>query len=153
MTILADVTEVTASEVLRRGVNCIVNRNAEPQTIVRAVLASLSGETVLPTDVVRRMIEVPAGGPPNLDGRDTALLECLAQGMTTETIAAQMACSVRTLNRWKQSLYRRIGARNQAEALALAMVWGVAGNPGGGACRHSTAKVGIELTVVDRDPS
>ncbi len=153
VTILLDVTEATASEALRRGANGIVHRNAEPRSIVSAVLASLRGETVLPTEVARRMIGVPTDGPTNLDRRDMALLESLVLGVTTENIAAQMCCSVRTLNRWKQALYQRIGAKNQSEAIALAIVWGLADDACGTRSGHLNAKGGIELTGVGQESS
>ena len=66
---------------------------------------------------------VNAGG---LTPRETEVLRLLASGGTNKEIAAELVISVHTVERHLATIYRKIGARNRAEATAFAHTSGLA---------------------------
>jgi DNA-binding CsgD family transcriptional regulator len=59
--------------------------------------------------------------PSGLSKRETEVLRLLATGMTNRQIADALVVSVHTVERHVNNLYRKIGARNRADAAAFAV--------------------------------
>jgi DNA-binding CsgD family transcriptional regulator len=59
--------------------------------------------------------------PAGLTGREAEILRLLADGKTNREIAATLVLSVHTIERHLANAYRKIGARNRAEATAFAL--------------------------------
>lgn len=66
----------------------------------------------------RRSKEVPAGEP--LSKRESEVLRLLDSGRTNSEIAEDLFVAVGTVKTHANSIYRKLGARNRAEALARA---------------------------------
>jgi DNA-binding CsgD family transcriptional regulator len=62
-----------------------------------------------------------AHAPSGLSKRETEVLRLLATGMTNRQIADALVVSVHTVERHVNNLYRKIGARNRADAAAFAV--------------------------------
>lgn len=60
------------------------------------------------------------GSPVGMTRREEEVLRCVAAGMSNREIAAALSVSVRTVERHIENLYRKIDARNKAEAVAYA---------------------------------
>jgi DNA-binding NarL/FixJ family response regulator len=54
--------------------------------------------------------------PDRLTGREAEILRLLAMGRTNKEIAGELVISVHTVERHVQNAYRKIDARNRAEA-------------------------------------
>ncbi len=64
----------------------------------------------------------PASRPPDaLTPREAEILRLLAAGKTNKEIAAELVISVHTVERHVQNAYRKVNARNRAEAAAYAV--------------------------------
>jgi DNA-binding NarL/FixJ family response regulator len=61
----------------------------------------------------------------SLTRREVEVLRLLAGGRSNKQIAAELVVSVHTVERHVQNAYRKIGARNRAEATAFAVREGV----------------------------
>jgi DNA-binding NarL/FixJ family response regulator len=59
--------------------------------------------------------------PAGLTGREAEILRLLAAGRTNREIAETLVLSVHTIERHLANSYRKIGARNRAEATAFAL--------------------------------
>jgi DNA-binding NarL/FixJ family response regulator len=62
--------------------------------------------------------EAPQGPP--LSDREREVLEAVASGATNREIAARLFLSPHTVKEHTSSLYRKLGARNRAEAVQKA---------------------------------
>jgi len=65
--------------------------------------------------------EVEATPPAGLTGREAEILRLLAEGRTNREIADTLVLSVHTIERHLANAYRKIGARNRADATAFAL--------------------------------
>jgi DNA-binding NarL/FixJ family response regulator len=68
-----------------------------------------------------RAMRTPAGGPVRLTRRELDVLRLLAAGKSNRAIGAELFLSVRTVERHIANLYRKIDARNRADATAWAI--------------------------------
>jgi two-component system response regulator DesR len=60
------------------------------------------------------------GAPPTLSSREREVLELMARGSTNREIAAALHLSPHTIHEHTSGLYRKLGARNRAEAVQRA---------------------------------
>lgn len=123
--ILDLVTSERAAHALRRGASGVVERTAHPEHVIEVLRATLEGFTVLPLAVARELAVALSPLPGDLAADERVFLGGVAAGVSMEELADDLACSVRTLYRRQRSLYRRLGIRSRAEAIALAMAWGL----------------------------
>jgi DNA-binding NarL/FixJ family response regulator len=94
------------------GASGFVSKDWEAKDVARAVRAVGMGQTVFaPTS------EQPA---PPLSEREREVLDLIAAGSTNREIAASLYLSPHTVKEHTSALYRKLGARNRAEAVQLA---------------------------------
>jgi two-component system nitrate/nitrite response regulator NarL len=112
-------------EALRAGAVGFLPKTADPERLVRPLLAVLDGWSVLPEPVLRALLE-RAGRleEDGLLGRITAderrLWRLIAAGRGTVEIATALHVSERTAKRLVAQLLRRLGVATRVEAAALA---------------------------------
>jgi two-component system response regulator DesR len=94
------------------GASGFVSKDWEAKDVARAVRAVGIGQTVFaPTS------EQPA---PLLSEREREVLDLIAAGSTNREIAASLYLSPHTVKEHTSALYRKLGARNRAEAVQRA---------------------------------
>ncbi|OLB77575.1 MAG: hypothetical protein AUI14_15620, partial [Actinobacteria bacterium 13_2_20CM_2_71_6] len=114
--------------VLQSGVPAAVDWRAAPADIVQALCAALAGHTVLPTPVARSLAHtapVRATAARRLSSDDVRWLRLLAKGGSVARLANSEGYSQREIFRRLAKVYKRMGARNRPEAIALAGRWGL----------------------------
>ncbi len=94
------------------GASGFVSKDLEARELVAAVHRVGSGHTLFPPRA-----EQPA---PLLSPREREVLELIAAGSTNPEIAGRLYLSPHTVKEHTSSLYRKLGARNRAEAVQLA---------------------------------
>jgi DNA-binding NarL/FixJ family response regulator len=73
-------------------------------------------------DQAATLLEQASATPPaGLTSREVEILKLLAGGRTNREIAAELVLSVHTIERHLANAYRKIGARNRADATAFAL--------------------------------
>ena len=112
-------------EALRAGAAGFLPKTADPEALVRPLLAVLDGWSVIPEDLLRRLLEASApSGEQDLAQRLTAderrLWRLIADGVSTVEIATTLHVSERTTKRLVAHLLRRLGVSTRVEAAALA---------------------------------
>ncbi|WP_158883776.1 response regulator transcription factor [Amycolatopsis anabasis] len=112
---------------LRAGAHAAVGWGSSPDEIVDAVRSAMAGHTRLPTAVAQALAktsaERPRGTP--LLSREVHWLRVLASGGSVVQLARAEGYSQREIFRRLSDIYRRMGARNRHEAIALAGQWGL----------------------------
>jgi DNA-binding NarL/FixJ family response regulator len=114
-----------ALEALRAGAAGFLPKSADPEKLVRPLLAVLDGWSVLPEPLLRQLLEAAApSGEEGLLGRlgsdERRLWRLVADGMSTVDMATTLHVSERTVKRLVATLLRRLGVATRVEAAALA---------------------------------
>jgi two-component system nitrate/nitrite response regulator NarL len=127
-----------ALEALRAGAAGFLPKTADPETLVRPLLAVLDGWSVIPEDLLRTLLEASAptgnaGIAERLTSDERRLWRLVADGTSTVDIATTLHVSERTVKRLVANLLRRLEVSTRVEAAALAGRAGLgteAGGPG-----------------------
>jgi two-component system response regulator DesR len=101
------------------GASGFVSKDLDARDVVAAVRMVGLGMTMFP-----RKSEQPA---PLLTEREREVLDLVAAGSTNREIAEQLFLSPHTVKEHTSALYRKLGARNRAEAVQLAQRIGLLG--------------------------
>jgi DNA-binding NarL/FixJ family response regulator len=72
-------------------------------------------------------VEEPAALIGDLSKRQRQVLEGIVRGCANKVIAWELGLSVRTVEAYRAQLFERLGARNAADAVRLAMAAGIGG--------------------------
>ncbi|MFC9817558.1 response regulator transcription factor [Streptomyces virginiae] len=128
--------EADLLQVVECGVRAIVwRREATEDRLLQAVRAAARGDGDLPSDLIARLITqvgsmqrsaerlpgiagMPASG---LVRREVDVLRLVADGLSTEEVAAKLAYSERTVKNVMHGLTTRLHLRNRAHAVAYAL--------------------------------
>jgi len=126
-------TSEVDSHLLFAGASGLIHFEDEGvHAIGRAVRAVASGTTALHPDVtkavlqqwrdMRRGLDVATGVSrnPQLTTRERAVLAALAEGLTSRAAATRLGVAEKTIESHKARIYAKLGARNQAHAIAIA---------------------------------
>jgi DNA-binding NarL/FixJ family response regulator len=105
---------------LRAGVHGCVDRNADGPALVQAVIAAGRGQAVLSGGALQRLhrglrsdITVP------LTPREREVRALIETGLPDKLIAAELAISVKTVEKHVSSLLRKLDVRNRTELATL----------------------------------
>jgi DNA-binding NarL/FixJ family response regulator len=114
-----------AVEALRAGAAGFLPKTADPEALVRPLLAVLDGWSVLPEDLLRKLLDdaTPTGEQgvaERLTADERRLWRLVADGAPTMEIATTLHVSERTAKRLVASLLRRLGVSTRVEAATLA---------------------------------
>ncbi|MFC8520156.1 response regulator transcription factor [Streptomyces sp. NPDC057257] len=105
---------------------------AQPQSLIRAVLAAAAGEALLPSEVqgelldqadrLQRNVLVPKGlTPSGLSTREIDVLRLVAQGLELAEVADTMRYSERHIKKILYGVINRLGLRNRVHAVSYAI--------------------------------
>ncbi len=94
------------------GASGFVSKDLEATEVARAVQLVGQGQTMFPPKIAQ-----PA---PLLTEREREVLALIAEGATNGEIAGRLFLSPHTVKEHTSALYRKLGARNRAEAVQLA---------------------------------
>lgn len=108
-------------QALRAGATAYLPKTADPEALVRPLLAVLDGWSVVPEELLRRLLEDAApSGEQGLAERLTAderrLWRLVADGTSTVEIATTLHVSERTAKRLVAALLRTLGVATRVEA-------------------------------------
>lgn len=123
---------------LRSGASGFIGKGAEPDDIVRAVLAVDDGETLLSPaatkGLIARYVLPPSGARSAADRapelrelteRETEVLELVAKGRSNQQIAADLVISPHTAKTHVNRMMTKLGAHDRAQLVILAYETGL----------------------------
>jgi DNA-binding NarL/FixJ family response regulator len=100
-------------------------KDAEPDAIIRAILAVHEGQAIFDPGIAARVIAA-TGTPqadrpfPVLTEREFEILDRLARGLRNDAISARMGISMKTVQNNVSTILLKLGASDRAQAVALA---------------------------------
>lgn len=111
-------------QALHDGADGCLYRTVDPNELLHALLTLANGWSVLPADLLSTLVAASVRPETELlrrlDQDERALWAALASGATTSELARRLIVSERTAKRHVAALLRKLGARNRAQAAALA---------------------------------
>jgi DNA-binding NarL/FixJ family response regulator len=126
-----DVAASCLTDLLALGVKAVVRRDeASAGRLVELALLAARGEAALPGDLLGRLVERlrtdrdGRAGPPrpaSLTERERAVLELLAEGLSTAEVAHELCYSERTVKNVLRDFVVRHGLANRTHAIAYAI--------------------------------
>lgn len=111
------------------AVGVLAKEALTPETLEANVRAALHGASVLPSELMSRMMGVPepeASGPPRvtvgrLSPREQEVLRLIAEGHGTREVARELSYSERTIKNVLHDVSTKLGARSRSQAVAHAV--------------------------------
>lgn len=128
-------TESLVPRLLAAGARGYVPKDAGPDVLVHAIRAVASGGWFVQSGPGSPLFEglrwlgisgpLDGARPPHLGARDREYLRLLVRGLTDAEIARTLHLAKPTVKAQMRKLYRTLGARNRAQAVARAVVLGL----------------------------
>ena len=120
---------ISATAARAAGAAGFVTKDRSAAEIVEAIRRIGAGEDVFDTSPspVGGPAETTTGRPAHqrLTGREQEVLQLVAAGLTNAEIAAELRLSPNTVKEHASSMFRKLGARNRADAVVRAQRLGV----------------------------
>ena len=119
---------------LQAGARGYLLKDAEPDAIIRAILAVHEGQAIFDPGIAARVIAATgtrqADRPfPVLTEREFEILDRLARGLRNDAISARMGISMKTVQNNVSTILLKLGAADRAQAVALARDAGMGRRP------------------------
>ncbi len=114
------------------GADGYLLKNATPDELRKAILQVHGGMAVLAPDVTRKVMGAVRTDPASLashglSSREMEVLQCLAQGLTTNQISNELFISDNTVKTHVRHIMEKLEASNRAEAVSKATQMGLIG--------------------------
>jgi DNA-binding NarL/FixJ family response regulator len=113
------------SMALDAGAKGYVLKSAPPAELVRAVRMVHSGQAYIDPALAGGLLEHRLVTANMLSGRETEVIQLLANGLTTEAVGRQLFLSTSTVRSYAESAMRKLEASNRVQAVAIALRLGL----------------------------
>jgi DNA-binding NarL/FixJ family response regulator len=116
-----------------RGAQAVLPTDCDPAHLVATAVQVANGDTGLTRVQTRRIVDALRGraltAPEHMavTPREVEILETLDRGLSVKQAAKELGISPRTVENTRRLLYRKLGVRNRAEAIASAYNNGIIG--------------------------
>jgi DNA-binding NarL/FixJ family response regulator len=112
------------------GARSVINRDAQADTLRRAVEITMDGQALIPADTLTALVASAGTGPLQrpITEEKVGWLRGLASGLTVSQLAERSGYSERAMFRLLRSLYVELGATGRTEALMYALQRGWLGD-------------------------
>lgn len=137
--ISADPSPERLTSILESGASGYLFYDAAPEEVVAGVLAVARGAAALNPTVAgailhqwrRLRMEGTLGsrGSSELTPRESEVLAAMAEGLATKSIARSLGIAPKTIENHKIRVFEKLGVRTQAEAVTVAIGYGLVGAP------------------------
>ena len=119
-------------DVVRCGAPGYLSKNASPTELVTAIERVHRGETFFAPDVAQTFFEefvqnggkIEDTGPKPLSQRERQVLGLIVEGLPNKDMATQLSLSVRTVEKHRQRVMRKLGVRRATELVKFAVTRG-----------------------------
>jgi DNA-binding NarL/FixJ family response regulator len=113
-------------EAMRAGASGYLLKDSQPEAIVTAMLAIMSGERVLAQSVADQFLNLMSDGSQKAryDGmtrREVEILRLLGQGLTNKQIAYRLKISEKTVRNHISNFYSKLGVGDRSQAVLYAV--------------------------------
>ncbi len=134
----SDSDEVTVLESLRSGALAFVLKDDSPHLLLDAIHAASVGRRYLSTLLAERAIEVylrsgpskHAVGDNTFTRRELEVLQLTAEGKSSSIVGEHLGISARTVETHRARMLKKLGVRNQAQLIRIALERGILSSGG-----------------------
>lgn len=120
-----------AKRALRAGALGYVNKRELQDKVIDAIRTTLRGERYLSPKIMQQLLsqvvsnKTPVNEDPiqRLSDRELEVFQLIGHGKTTSAIAGQLQLSVHTIDTHREKLRHKLGVKNGAELMKLAVQW------------------------------
>jgi DNA-binding NarL/FixJ family response regulator len=119
---------------MRAGARGYLLKGAEQDEIVRAIRAAAAGEAIFGPQIAQRIIAHFAGGAgslsaafPSLTDREREVLDLVAAGKGTATIAHDLMISLKTVRNHVSNIFTKLQVSDRSQAIVKAREAGLGG--------------------------
>ena len=110
---------------LQAGARGYLLKDAEPDAIVRAVLAVHNGQAIFDRGIAGQVIAATSQPHserrfPSLTERESEILDKMSRGLRNDAIAARTGLSIKTVQNNVSAILLKLGATDRAQAVAMA---------------------------------
>jgi two-component system nitrate/nitrite response regulator NarL len=128
--VLSDAMSISQlKSAMKAGASGYLLRDITPDALKQSLLLVMLGEKVLPTDLVRILVDgcelrIPNNGETvaaDLSPREKRILSCLAHGRPNKVIANELNITEGTVKVHIKAVFKKIHARNRTEAAIWAL--------------------------------
>ncbi|MCA1979288.1 MAG: response regulator transcription factor [Thiobacillus sp.] len=110
---------------LAYGMSGYIPKSDDSLELISAIRTVAAGGHSYSASILH-LLEVDSNQPAyTITPREREILGCVAQGLSSKQIAAQLRISVATVHKHRENLGRKLGTRNAAELAAYAMLHGM----------------------------
>lgn len=126
-----DESRAAISEAIAAGVSGYLLKDSSAEELVNAAKLALEGKAVLHPKLTKAFIEqaqLSGDGDPTeapLSKRETEILQRVAYGATTKTVAEDLGISPHTVKTHLERIFEKLGANDRAQAVAIAIRKGI----------------------------
>jgi DNA-binding NarL/FixJ family response regulator len=121
----ANSTDAILVRAIENGAAGFVAKNRSLKEVLSAVRGAASGEAVISSELLARLLPRLTGENPkrheDLTEREREVLVLLAEGLTNVAIAERLVVSVHTVRNHVANLSSKLGAHSKLEALSIAV--------------------------------
>ena len=129
--ITIDESRGAISEAIQAGVSGYLLKDASPDALVDAARNAIEGNAVIHPQLTRTFIEevhlAESGGSRStpLSKREREILQKVADGATTRQVASDLGISPHTVKTHLERIFEKLGAKDRAQAVAIAIRMGI----------------------------
>lgn len=112
---------------MRAGAQGYLLKNAEPDEIIRALLAVADGQAIFSPGVAARLIDffacsavVQSQAFPQLTDREREVLDLIAAGQNNQAIARKLGLSLKTVRNHVSNIFAKLQVADRAQAIVQA---------------------------------
>ncbi len=121
--------DATLTRAIDAGCAGFVHKSSDIDTVVDAVRRARAGEPVFSADDLAKLVRHLRGDSPavgsDLTSRELEVLQLLAEGVTTDTLAERLYISKHTARSHVRNILAKLGAHSKLEAVAVAARAGI----------------------------
>ena len=112
-------TSADVSRAIAAGASGAIMKDVSKQDLVSAIRRVAAGETVFSPEIEQTVKEEPDA--PKFTQRQMEILHSVTRGLTNSDIARQFGISKDGVKRHVMTIFKKLGAANRSEAVAIAM--------------------------------
>lgn len=115
-------------EMIAAGASAYLLKDVQPDQLVRVIRGVAAGESYIPPQMMRRVLNEfsrlehkAKGEDNNLTARELEILQLVAQGATNKEIAARLFISEKTVKNHLYRIFQKLGVEDRTQAVTLAI--------------------------------
>ncbi len=125
--------DLYAERAIRAGAKGYVMKHASAGTLLAAIRRVLEGKVYLSPAMTEKLLEKAAGSEPDvsrspiddLSDRELEVFKLIGRGLRPQRIAEELQLSIKTVETYYSRLKLKLGVKDAAELLQLAIAWHV----------------------------